>query len=240
MKKQLALLAFAAALLPNAARAQADPGWVDWKEVHSTVGVRFWRTTWTTCTTCSSTTRRPRRRRNSRSRAFATRNSWSRAATCRARLHIPDLATFERKEYDVNFGYFILPAWRRPSATSTCEYAERVGYDWTTQGLTVGLTEARPFRRRSASTATWPTGARSSTTACVYRPEGQVFPDRARLGVPARGHERLARSASSSPRAIATSAWGRSEQPATSTPSTIYEYTQGPVLGVRTRSRDRG
>lgn len=133
--------------------ASADDEWMSMKDVHATVGVRFWQTDWSTWGNVS--------KRNYSSADLrwsvipvvsVSHRDWFASASYQApgtfefketgfgfRLH--------RKEYDVNVGYFFVPG--RLAATlgwKSVEYdAPNSNYKWTAKGPTIGLAGNAPI-----------------------------------------------------------------------------------------------
>ncbi len=149
MKKPLVIVAALAALSPLASNAQAqstDSTWMDMGDLHGTIGVRLWRTEWTSwfsddryikadAETAVIPVVSLRYKQFLLSGSYMTKTDFTFDPT-----YIP-----ERKEYDVNFGYFILPSLAATVGYKHMEYLPGDGYNWTTKGWTVGLSGSAPL-----------------------------------------------------------------------------------------------
>jgi len=236
MKKQLALFALAAAavLLPSAARAQLDPGWMDWKEVHTTVGVRFWHTEWTTW--YDTNVYRPAPTENAiipvasvRYKNFLLAGSYM----VEHDFTFPDLATFSRKEYDVNFGYFLLPGLAVTVGYKHLEYSGgAAGYNWTTKGATVGLTGSAPISPHVSVYGNMAVGRPKLNDGGAFNNvKGKYFLTELGLAFP------LGAMSDSLGGLLVTAGYRYQRVGAVPSnpifePVDNYEYTQGPVLGI--------
>jgi hypothetical protein len=235
MKKQLALFAFAAAVLPTAAQAQVDPGWVDWKEVHATLGVRFWRTDWTTWydpyvyrDAPDQTTVIPVA--SLRYKNFLMSGSYM----VGKKFTFPEgFGTEERKEYDVNIGYFILPGLAATLGWKHLQYNDQATpYKWETSGWTVGLSGSAPIASTVSIYGNMAYGRPKVDDKSAFRDvRGKYFLTELGLAFP------LGAMTDTLTGVVVTAGYRYQRVAAvpngpTFDPVEVFEYTQGPVLGV--------
>ena len=149
MKMHLIVAAAVAVLSPLAAHAQSsDSGMFDFKDVHGTIGVRLWRSDWSTWYDVyeyrhadMASTVVPVA--SVRYKDFLLSGSY----VLRKEFEFPGTTNpipVKRKEYDVNLGYFIYPGLAATVGWKNITYDNR-GYHWVTKGLTVGLSGSAPI-----------------------------------------------------------------------------------------------
>jgi|SRR5688572_21099845 len=145
MKKQLLMAAAFTVLCPLAgtAQAQQSDNWMD--DVHGTVGLRLWRTEWQSWFTNDRYVKAETETAvipllSLRWREFLVSGSYM---TSTDFTFDPTYAP-ERKEYDINVGYFILPSLAATVGYKRLEYGTS-DYDWETKGWTVGLSGSAPL-----------------------------------------------------------------------------------------------
>ena len=146
MKKYLAVAATFAIFSPLANAQASDSGWSD---VHGTIGVRAWRVDWTswfgqdiykhadletTITPVASV----------RYKDFLVSGSYMLGRDFQ--FPFAGYPQTERKEYDVNLGYFLLPGLAATIGYKYVKYdvADNV-YHWNAKGLTAGLSGSAPL-----------------------------------------------------------------------------------------------
>jgi hypothetical protein len=155
MRKQILVVALAAALSPLATHAQAqssDSTWMpDMSEVHGTIGLRLWRTDWSTWydvyeyhhadqLTAVIPVASLRYKNFLVSGSYMIRKEFEFPSTTEGAPPIP----VKRNEYDVNVGYFIYPGLAATVGWKNIDYDNR-GYHWRAKGLTVGLSGSAPL-----------------------------------------------------------------------------------------------
>jgi len=148
MKKHLAA-ATIAALSPLAAAAQD----FNWSDMHATVGARLWRVEWTSwfgavgsppiyLTADLETAVIPVA--SIRWKDFLLSGSYMLAKDFQ--FPISNYPLTERKEYDVNLGYFVLPGLALSLGYKNVKYDTNDGtYRWDMKGATVGASGSAPM-----------------------------------------------------------------------------------------------
>jgi hypothetical protein len=146
MKKQLLIAAAFTVICPFAGNVQAQQsGLMD--DVHGTIGLRLWRTEWTSwfgsnqsyLAAGDETAVIPVA--SIRYKEFLVSGSYM----AKTDFSFTPAYTPERKEYDINFGYFLLPSLAATVGYKHMHYDSPDGYDWTTKGWTVGLSGSAPL-----------------------------------------------------------------------------------------------
>lgn len=157
MRKNLFIAAAIAALSPLASHAQQsqETNWLDMGEVHGTVGLRLMGMDWTSWFTTNGTpvaveylkadkevTVTPvvslRYQNFLVSASYMLNHDFN--------YPIPNYPQTERKEYDINLGYFILPGLAASVGYKNIKYDTSDGqYRWEAKGPTLGLSGSAPL-----------------------------------------------------------------------------------------------
>ncbi len=125
--------------------AQAQDFLPDMKDVHFTVGVRFWQTDWSTWTGTNDA--HSDLRWSVIPVVSVSYQDWFMSGSYQmpGTYHFADAGfNFKRREYDANIGYFIVPS--RVAVTAgwkEIRYSEG-GYRWRAKGPTIGITANAP------------------------------------------------------------------------------------------------
>ena len=144
MKKPFLIAAALAFLCPLAGNAQAQSdGWMG--DVHGTVGLRLWRTEWTSWFTDDRYLKADTELAviplvSLRYKEFLVSGSYMTSTD----FKFSSDYTPERREYDINFGYFILPSLAATVGYKNVSYDSPDGYDWEAKGWTIGLSGSAP------------------------------------------------------------------------------------------------
>lgn len=145
MKKQFLVAAALTALFPLAGNAQQSGSW-DMGDVHGTIGLRLWSTEWTSWFPVEKYVKAGTEVAfipvvSARYKEFLVSGSYM----TKTDFEFDPTYKPERKEYDVNFGYFILPGLAATVGYKHMHYDSPDGYDWTSKGWTVGLSGSAPL-----------------------------------------------------------------------------------------------
>ena len=153
MRKHLAVAATLAILSPvaNAQSPDSGSGMFDFKDLHGTVGVRFWRTDWSTWFGVTrpqyvnadlETTVTPVA--SVRYKDFLVSGSYLLRKDFK--FPFPNYPPTERREYDLNVGYFLLPGLAASIGYKNVKYdTVDSSYIWNAKGVTVGLSGSAPL-----------------------------------------------------------------------------------------------
>jgi len=144
-KKQILVAAAFTVLCPLAGNVQAQQADSFMGDVHGTIGLRLWRTEWTSwfganqyITSDTETAVIPVA--SLRYKDFLVSGSY----LVETDFNFPGEDYHpKRKEYDVNFGYFLLPSLAATVGYKHMQYADV--YEWRTKGWTVGLSGSAPL-----------------------------------------------------------------------------------------------
>ena len=242
MKRHHFVIAVAAALFPLATPAQTSDssGWMpDMADVRGTIGVRFWRTDWSTWYTVYplevsyahaqlETTVTPVA--SIRYKDFLVSGSY----LLEHGFRFPGNTTeAKRKEYDVNLGYFVFPGMAVTLGWKNLTYTNEGlnHYKWVTKGLTAGVSGSAPIAPMVSLYG----------NVAYGRPK---INDRDRyFAGDTRGKYLLTELGLAFPLGQMNSALGglvvttgyryqRVGGMAKGSPYEVFEYTQGPVLGI--------
>lgn len=244
MKVHLAAAAATLAILSApVATAQSSPDSM-FNELHGTIGVRFWRVDWSTWfqTAVPNTNVRLAEYRNGdfettitpvaslRYRDFLLSGS----AMASRDFSFPNVSyQFDRREYDVNLGYFLAPGLIASLGYKNVKYETSDGeYTWNLKGVTVGMSGSAPL-------APW---ASLYGNVAYGRPklkDNAVFNDvRAKYLLTEVGLAFPLAHMNDSMRGFVVTA-GYRYQRIGATPNVnpspgheLFEYTQGPVVGL--------
>ena len=156
MRKHLFTAAAVAALSPLAAQAQQsqDSTWFDTGELHGTIGVRLMDMAWTSWFTSATTPvfveYREANKETTVTPVASVRYknfflSGSYMLNKDFDFPLPNYPRTERKEYDINLGYFIVPGLAASVGYKNVKYdTSDGGYRWEAKGPTLGLSGSAP------------------------------------------------------------------------------------------------